>query len=168
MSFFHYYHKFLKVLLITTLALLTIVVTYQMLSRNVEAIPRFSSTEEISRWIFVWLVFIGAAVGVRENEHFLVDLFPANSFVNKYLDLLSIIVIGLVSILLIVMGIDFFQSGLNRFSPVSGLSLGFPYLSVPFSGFSMLIFTIEKLLLFNKKPEGQDHLERILKEEEVE
>lgn len=165
MILFDYYYKFLKVLLILSFVLLTVVVTYQLLSRNVELFPRFSYTEELSRWIFAWFIFIGAAVGVRENEHFLVDLFSPASSLNKYLDILSIIIIGLTSVMLIIIGINFFQSGLLRVSPASGLSLGIPYLSISFAGFSMLVFVIEKIFKFNKQSDEKDVIEKIIEEE---
>ena len=55
---------------------LTVVVSYQVFSRYVDFVPRFLWTEEVSRFCFIWVVLLGAAVAVREGTHFTIDVLP--------------------------------------------------------------------------------------------
>ena len=68
--------RLLHFLLITTLLLLIVPVSLQIFSRFTDLIPRYMWTEEMSRFFFVWLIMLGATLGVRERLHFDVDFFP--------------------------------------------------------------------------------------------
>jgi len=68
--------RLLHFLLITTVLLLIIPVSLQIFSRFTELIPRYMWTEEMSRFFFVWLIMLGATLGVRERLHFDVDFLP--------------------------------------------------------------------------------------------
>ena len=39
-------------------------------------IPSYIWTEEMARFLFIWTIMIGAMVGVREAQHFEVDVWP--------------------------------------------------------------------------------------------
>src|SRR5699024_1795954 len=100
MVIFNFYYKFQKFLLIMLFILLTMVVTYQLLSRNISLLLRVESTEELARYLFICVVFVGASIGVKNDDHFVIDLFSPQSILNKYLNILSIVIIGLTSIIL--------------------------------------------------------------------
>jgi len=74
--------RLLHFLLITTVLLLIIPVSLQIFSRFTELIPRYMWTEEMSRFFFVWLIMLGATLGVRERLHFDVDFF-AKTFTSR-------------------------------------------------------------------------------------
>lgn len=162
MVVFSWFYKFIKTLVTTLFIALVVVVSYQLLSRNVGFLPRFSSTEEISRWLFIWMIFTGAALAVKESSHLEIDVLPNRVWINKYTNVISITIMALVSILFMIMGYQFFQSGIIKISPMSHLSFAWVYAALPFSGFSMLIFILEKIINFRKDlmPEqGGRHLE---------
>ena len=58
------------------IAVLVIPVSLQIFSRYTELIPSYIWTEEMARFLFIWLIMIGAMVGVRESQHFEVDVWP--------------------------------------------------------------------------------------------
>src|SRR5918912_4137161 len=62
--------------MVATVAILIVPVTLQIISRYTELIPSWIWTEELSRFLFIWMVMIGAMVGVREGTHFEVDGWP--------------------------------------------------------------------------------------------
>jgi TRAP-type C4-dicarboxylate transport system permease small subunit len=64
----------LSALLVVSVAVLIIPVTLQIFSRYTALIPSYIWTEEMARFLFVWMIMIGAMVGVREGAHFDVDL----------------------------------------------------------------------------------------------
>ncbi len=35
-------------------------------------------TEELSRWLYIYIVFIGAGVGLHRNEHIAIEIFVEN------------------------------------------------------------------------------------------
>ena len=70
------YAKFLTGLLAFSVAIIIIPVTLQMISRYTALIPSYIWTEEMARFLFIWMIMIGAMIGVREASHFEVDVWP--------------------------------------------------------------------------------------------
>src|ERR1700710_3277108 len=70
------YAKLLEILLAACVGILVIPVTLQIISRYTPLIPSYIWTEEMARFLFVWTIMIGAMVGVREAQHFEVDVWP--------------------------------------------------------------------------------------------
>jgi TRAP-type C4-dicarboxylate transport system permease small subunit len=70
------YGKLLEILLAACVGILVIPVTLQIVSRYTPFIPSYIWTEEMARFLFVWTIMIGAMVGVREAQHFEVDVWP--------------------------------------------------------------------------------------------
>ena len=70
------YAKLLEILLGACVGILVIPVTLQIISRYTPFIPSYIWTEEMARFLFVWTIMIGAMVGVREAQHFEVDVWP--------------------------------------------------------------------------------------------
>ncbi len=56
------------------LGILLALVVYQICARWVPFIPRALWTEEMSRFLLVWVIFLGAAIGVRERTHFVLEI----------------------------------------------------------------------------------------------
>src|SRR3989442_998194 len=70
------YHKLLTWLMVASVAILIIPVTLQIISRYTALIPSWIWTEELSRFLFIWMVMLGAMIGIREHSHFEVDVWP--------------------------------------------------------------------------------------------
>ena len=70
------YAKLLEILLAACVGILVIPVTLQIISRYTPFIPSYIWTEEMARFLFVWTIMIGAMVGIRESQHFEVDVWP--------------------------------------------------------------------------------------------
>ena len=62
--------------MVGTVAVLIVPVTLQIISRYTALIPSWIWTEELSRFLFIWMVMLGAMIGVREGTHFEVDVWP--------------------------------------------------------------------------------------------
>ena len=54
-------------------ALLTVVVALQVVSRFVIHAP-FIWSEEAARFLFFWVVLLGAAMSVKDRRHFVIDV----------------------------------------------------------------------------------------------
>ena len=70
------WQKILTWTMALAVAVLIIPVSIQIFSRFTALIPAYIWTEELSRFCFVWMVMIGAMIGVRERIHFDVDVWP--------------------------------------------------------------------------------------------
>src|ERR1041384_5822890 len=70
------YHALLTWLMVASVAVLIVPVTLQIISRYTALIPSWIWTEELSRFLFIWMIMLGAMIGVREGSHFVVDVLP--------------------------------------------------------------------------------------------
>ncbi len=73
------YAKLLEFLLAACVGILIFPVTLQIISRYTPLLPSYIWTEEMARFLFMWTIMIGAMVGVREAQHFEVDVWPTLS-----------------------------------------------------------------------------------------
>src|SRR3979411_2171247 len=115
-----WYHRFLTWLMVATVAILIVPVTLQIISRYTALIPSWIWTEELSRFLFIWMVMLGAMIGIREHSHFEVDVWP--DLAPKPAALLSII--SAVSVLGLALGFIWWGTEVVRFGgdQLSGLA----------------------------------------------
>ena len=71
-----WYAALLRWLLAIAVGILIFPVSLQIFSRYTELIPSYIWTEEMARFLFVWMIMIGAMLGIREGRHFEVDVWP--------------------------------------------------------------------------------------------
>ena len=140
-------HRALIFLLALTVLILMIPVTMQIGSRYFEWIPRYMWTEEMSRFFFIWMVLIGATVGVREGLHFDVDIWvnPGQGLTRflRWASQLLMIGFGFVTLY---WGIEFTQFGWNQTSELADLPMWMIFIAWPIAGFFWIVFLLEKLL----------------------
>lgn len=147
------FERMLAVVAAGMLGAFTLVVMYQVAARYLHFVPRALWTEEISRFTFIWMLFIGAAAATRTKSHFVVDLLagrigPAWS---GSIEILGQLIIAGIGLYLVIGGAHFVEIGLGRISTTSGLALSWIYLAVPVSGFAICVFSIENLVKQMKK-----------------
>jgi len=107
----------------------------------------FTWYDEIARGCFVWLTFLGAAVGVKRHAHFrlhiVVDrLSPRLRQVTVFL--LPLVVIVFASVL-IQQGLVFLELGRFQQTPVMGLSKMWIYVAIPIGGALMILYSLGPL-----------------------
>ena len=91
----------------------------------------FTVSEELSRWLFVWLTFLGAVVALRENAHLGTDMLvgklgPMGKRVCMGLSLMLM----LYCLWLLFSGaLEQFKVNVDSVSPVMELSMGWFYAS---------------------------------------
>lgn len=114
----------------------------------------FTWYDEIARGCFVWMVFLGAAVGVKRGSHFglhlLVDSLPAKL---KYLSTIItyVVVIGF-SLVLVVQGGLFLELGRYQQLPVMGISKAWVYAAMPVGGALMVGYATRLLWQHLREP----------------
>lgn len=104
--------------------------------------------QELTLGTFVWGVFIGGAVAVRRNEHFLLARIVQSMSGRKrsVFETINHLVVLAVALFLACFGFVFCLQGFGIFSQPSGTPLAFITVSIPISGLLIALFTIERLV----------------------
>ena len=141
------YSRLLNGLLIASVAILIVPVSLQIFSRFTALIPSYIWTEEMARFLFVWMVMLGAMLGVRERIHFDVDVWPRMT-ARKQALLRIIGGMGTLALAVVFLwwGIEFTQFALNRISELAELPLWLIHIAWPITGLSWLVFQGENML----------------------
>ncbi|MFZ2739317.1 MAG: TRAP transporter small permease [Burkholderiaceae bacterium] len=135
------YHQLLTWLLVATVAILIIPVSLQMLSRVTEWIPSYIWTEELSRFLLIWMIMIGAMLGVREGTHFDVDVWSDLSpKPNAFLRLVSQFFVLLFGLVFVFWGVEFVRFGWNQDSELAELPMIYIFIAWPITGLTWLVF----------------------------
>jgi TRAP-type C4-dicarboxylate transport system permease small subunit len=130
------------------LVTMTVIVAYQVFMRYVlNASPPW--TEASSIMIMSWFIFLGAAVGVRENFHmgFDVLIYVLPEGAKPWLRAISDLAIFAFAAGMVFFGGELALRGWSVRIPVIGLPQTFTYLPVVLAGFLMCLFSIERILL---------------------
>lgn len=135
------YARLLDHLLVASVALIILPVSLQIFARFTDLLPRYIWTEELARFLLVWMVMIGAMVGVREASHFTVDLFPSLAGrARAAMDLLAGAFVALFGGIFLWYGIEFTDFAWFRISELAELPLWLIHIAWPVSGAVWLFF----------------------------
>jgi len=140
------YSRFLDVLLVLTVLILIIPVTLQIFARFTELIPRYIWTEEAARFLLVWMVMIGATIGVREGTHFTVDLFDKlHGRTKAAMDILAGSAVLGFALIFVIYGWEFTDTAWYRISELAELPLWTIHMAWPIAGVTWLLFAGERM-----------------------
>ena len=141
------YYRLLNALLVVTVAILVVPVAIQILSRHTPWVPTWIWTEEMARFLFIWMIMIGAMVGIRDGAHFDVDLWPelpprANALLRVVADVFVLVM----ALVFIWYGIRFVQFGWDQTSELAELPMVWIFIAWPLAGFTWVVFLGERFL----------------------
>ena len=133
-------------LLLVMMVVLCFDVFLGVFSRYVMA-RTFTWYDEIARLLFVWIVFLGAAVGVRRSAHFrlhlVLDRFPPG--IRRVAHVVGVLVLMGFGLLMIQQGWKLVELGQFQRTPVMGLSKRYVYASVPAGGALIILYSLPHL-----------------------
>jgi len=122
-------------------------VTLQIVSRYTALIPSWIWTEELSRFLFIWMIMLGAMIGVREGSHFVVrrgcrisaarERVPA----DRHQPARPRVRAGLR-----VVGIEFVRFGWDQSSELAELPMTFIFIAWPVAGVTWVLFLGEAFI----------------------
>ncbi len=125
------------------LLVMTAVIAMLILSRNFLGFS-FSWSEELTRFLLVWLSMLGAAVLLRRDDHIklelLTDYLTPRLRIGLSL-LLRLLVLGFLCILLYESWLVANARAVTH-APALGLSMRIPYLALPAGAALMVLFTL--------------------------
>jgi len=135
------YHRLLVWLLAGTIAVLVVPVTLQILSRFTGLIPSYIWTEELARFLFIWMVMIGAMIGVREGSHFEVDVLPQlGPRSNALMRIVSQLFVLVFALVFLWWGIAFMRFGWDQLSEIAELPMWMIFIAWPIAGATWILF----------------------------
>jgi TRAP-type C4-dicarboxylate transport system permease small subunit len=107
-----------------------------------------SWTEEMARFSFVWIVFLGAALGVHYASHLGVDVL-LNSLKPRLRLAIVTLTQGLVLAMLVVLireSVEVSVFNMAQISPALELPMGIPYTALPAGFVLMLVYTLNTVV----------------------
>lgn len=135
--------------------LLVLVTLFQVLSRYVFPVP-ISFTEEVGRFLFIWVSFLGAAIVMNRDEHIRLDLFQGRVPPRAY-DALRIAVYALIvvfSVGILLTSRDLLGVASRQTAAVSRISMGVVYVVLPLSALLMMGYALTHLIRTAKSLRG--------------
>jgi TRAP-type C4-dicarboxylate transport system permease small subunit len=140
------YSRVLDLLLVLSVAIIIIPVTLQIFARFSDLLPRYIWTEEMARFLLVWMIMIGAMIGVREGTHFTVDLFDKlHGRAKAAMDLLAGLAVVTLAVVFLIYGWEFTDTAWFRISELAELPLWTIHIAWPLSGLTWLLFQGERM-----------------------
>ena len=141
------YYWLLNLLLGASVGILIVPVTIQMISRFTALIPAWIWTEEMARFLFIWMVMLGAMIGVRDASHFECDVWPElRARPNALLRIVSTAFVLLFALVFVWYGIRFVQFGWNQQSELAEMPMTWIFVAWPLTGITWLLFGCERIL----------------------
>ena len=104
--------------------------------------------EELCRYLFVWLVFMGAGLGLVKRAHIAVDVIPnmiPNRF-RKYYQMLLDVAVLVVSIFLLRYGYTLAMANFNQSSPAMQIPIGYVYFGIVTGALIMIINSVRMIV----------------------
>lgn len=143
--------KALECVLILAVALLVCDVVWGVFTRYAMG-QQANWTEELARFLLIWVTLLGGAVAFGTKGHLGVDYFVGKFHPDARK---TMAVIGHLVVMFFA-GAIFLYGGsrivsdalaMEQMTPALGWKMGYVYLALPISGVFMLIYTIENLLI---------------------
>lgn len=141
--------KFVAGILIFLMGIMVVNVTWQVVSRYIFQNPS-SFTDELSRFMLIWLGMLGAAYVAGQDQHLAIDILP-QKLVGKSRAKLMIFIYSLVllfAFLVMVLGgsnLVYITYILGQKSATLQLPLAYVYSIIPISGLLVAYYQIYQL-----------------------
>ncbi|NBB90372.1 MAG: TRAP transporter small permease subunit [Spirochaetes bacterium] len=129
------------------LGIFIVLVIYQIISRNIDFIPVILWTEEVSRFSFMWMIMMGATIGLLHSDHFLIDIFENNAKARRVAAVVREILILITLLVFLTYGWQFGMTGTRRISMAAKLPMVYVYMSFFVMGLFGAIFTLQRMLM---------------------
>ena len=137
------------------LAVMVIVVFAQVIFRFVLEKP-LPWSEEVARYIMVWITFLGAALAVKKMAHpqveVFVDFLPRKIRFSVYIVAMALSCIFYTVI--VYYGSMFVTSSMMQPSAVMRIPMGLVYMVIPISGLLLILNSLAQIQNFNSDKRG--------------
>ncbi len=140
--------KIIRILLFVTMAVMVVVMIYQVILRYVFSASN-SWSEELCRYLFIYSVMLGAAIAVRRNSHLQIDVLTSR-FSPKLKNIVTIVatVAGIVFLgYLFIYSVELMKTGVKTASAgIPGVNMAMTYFAMPLGIVLMVLCSIEVIM----------------------
>lgn len=143
-----------ETVIIVLMTIMAVIIIAQVFMRYVMHSPiRWS--EELARYLMVWVAFFGASLGIKAGTHIGLEIFlkPFSPKAQQIISFITKLLLILFLIVILKEGIVLCSALSFQRSPAMRISMFWPYFSVPTGALLMIIQLISLL---------PDHLESLL------
>jgi TRAP-type C4-dicarboxylate transport system permease small subunit len=123
---------------------LAVVVFIQVFNRFILQTP-LAWSEDLAMLLYQWVVFVGAALGVKRLRHFGIEL-AVRQFPERWrhrIELLTPLVMLIVAVVMIVQGYNLLTLNMHRIYSTMDLSYTWAFLPIPLSGVLIIVYLIQ-------------------------
>lgn len=151
--------KFLEWTLAILLGIMVLDVFWGVLTRYVMG-SQSSWTDELARYLMIWVSILGSAYAAGKNFHIAIDLLPKylNDKNKKRLDIFIILIIVLFVIAVFMVGglrYIYISFTLGQSSPALHVPIGLVYMVLPIAGLFIIYYKVADLYNIVRKTEKQ-------------
>jgi TRAP-type C4-dicarboxylate transport system permease small subunit len=111
-------------------------------------------TEEVGRYLFVWVCLFGASLAYRLGQHTgyetLVNLMPAP--LARWVMIGVDVCVAVFSLMMVIASRDLIEAGLGQLTPATQFAIGYVYLAFPLSAVPTFIFVADALAGHRRPP----------------
>jgi len=141
--------KLLGGFLVLLMALMVLAVLWQVFSRYALNAPS-SFTEEVARYLLIWIGILGAAYAAGQQAHLSIDILPQRLNPENRIRLrivINVLIIIFCILVLIIGGgnLVYLNYLLGQYSAALHIPLGVVYSVLPLSGFLVVVYKINEL-----------------------
>lgn len=138
-----------------SLLIITVLLTFLQVVMRYIFKNSLAWSEELARYLFLYLIWIGAAYAVKADAHLRVEILKDKIPEDKKMileDIIYLIWLGF-SIFLFLSSIKLTSSifGNGQLSPAMRIPMGFPYLSIPIGSGLMSFRLVQKMVQRRRK-----------------
>jgi len=135
-------------------------VLWQVFTRFVMDSPS-TFTEELARYLLIWVSFLGAAYAYRKRIHLAVEVISQRLEGNKhnYLQIFIQAVIFVFSLFVLVIGgwdLTSMSFEMSQISPALQINIGYIYMVIPISGILFMYYSLIFIGEYRKKLRGEE------------
>lgn len=153
--------KTIDIAVVVSLGTVAVLTFAQVISRFVFKLPIPWSTD-IIRLAFIYTIFLGATIGIREKGHLNIDVV-FNLLPKKVQALLSVLINVMIAgflVFLVVKGMNFVLESGTQQMPYLQIPISLLYFAIPFNAMIMLYYltqqTVEEIFKFkNPQSDGE-------------
>lgn len=142
--------KVLEYLLVAIMGILVLDVLWQVISRYLLKSPS-SFTDELARFLLIWLGILGAAYATGQKMHLAIDVL-INKFEEKHRVVINYFIyaaIALFALFVMLIGglnLIFILLKLGNISPALSIPIGYIYSVIPVSGTLIIYYSLFEMI----------------------
>lgn len=162
MNIIRWFDRHIEELLLTVLSTIMVAVIFvQVVMRQLDS--SLSWSEELARFCFIWLIYIGISYGVKKQRHIKVDVILV--FLNQkgkvIINIIANVLFMAFAVFVIIYGFEIANKllGFGQKSPALQIPMGLVYMSAPIGMGLTLIRLIQNLIKHIRVLQGKEEFE---------